>query len=149
MGIPGLRQIADGSGHGDIDLVLARTRLRAIANAAEPLPLVGARRNENDLRACFCQNACRLRKFDVITYEDRNPAVIGVIDVETMSGAHLIRALLRLRETHLLLPEDSAVGSKQVGGIGKLALLNHGMSARNNIQPASLASRLNVFRIQG
>src|SRR5262249_49756664 len=81
--------------HGDIDLVLARTRLRAIANAAEPLPLVGARRNENDLRACFCQNACRLRKFDVITYEDRNPAVIGVIDVETMSGAHLIRALLR------------------------------------------------------
>lgn len=105
-------QISNCSSHSQIDLVLAGTRLRTIADSAETFSFIGAGRDE-----VICAPASASTRARVPS---------GTVPFQFASG-----------EPFFLTKYPSVRGEK-VGGVEELSPLNHRMSAGDDVQAAYL-----------
>ena len=76
--------------HYDVDLIFDCTSLGAVTDPAKSLAVVCARGNKQISAPASAERPGGLWKLYVITHEDRDPAVLCMVDVEAMPPADLV-----------------------------------------------------------
>ena len=126
-------QIAHGASHRDVDLVLNRAGLGAIADAAEAFAAVRAGRNEQNLGAGLGHHPGHLGELHVVTDQDGDVAEVGVVEIQAMAAAELVRAALRRRQVDFLLAEHAPVRREQVRRVENFASLDDGVGPGDDV----------------
>ena len=104
-----VREVADVAGHGQVDLVLDRSGLGAVADAEITLTVVRAEGNEDDLRSLVGEEAGGLGKLDIVADEHADPGLRGVDDAQAVAALDAPPPLLIRGDVNLWLLDHLAV----------------------------------------
>lgn len=102
------REVTGGSGDRDVNLILDRPGMAAVAYAQKILTIIGTRGNEDYVSAHFADLAAELWKLGVVADQDGNAAVAHVKHPQVMARTTFPLFLFPARQMILrLLTGDS------------------------------------------
>ena len=132
MGTPG--RLPDIARKRNIDLVLHRPRLTAIAHAQIALALIRAERDEQDLRALIDKMATKLRELGIVADHNPDRPAIGLDRTDVIGANDRPPIGFVRRRMNLRLRMDRAVAQADIADIDDVAVLVEGrMGAADDV----------------